>query len=99
MLPTPTGFYTAWAFTFVRYIVIYGFVWLNAPKMSPADFVALFTALGSLGTALQNVAECLLDVLVSTSKIQEVANLLNHDTGELRRANRQRDLPRAAHAL
>lgn len=93
-----TGFYTAWVFKFLRLISIYVIVWTNAPNMNSAQFVALYTALGSLGSALQNVAEDILDILVSTSKLQEVAKLLNQSTGELRRAKQQRDLPHQAHA-
>ena len=65
---------------------------------SLATFVSLNIALTSLGKALQLVAENMLDVLISTSKIDELIKLCDLETDERRDACKDRQLPLEAHA-
>ena len=64
---------------------------------SVATFVALNTALTSLGTSMQDVAEDVLDLLCSSSKVIEVKDLLNYETHELRAVRKDRALPIERH--
>ena len=86
-------FYTRWAFKGLRLAVIYLVVWLLSPTWNASDFVAVHTALLSLGNCLQRVAENVLDVLVSSSKINEIGKLLNYPTNE------QHRLKKTPHAI
>ena len=92
-------FYTAWLVTFVRLGALFT-IWAMAPSFAgnTASFVALNSSISSLGSSLQTVATNVLDVMVGTSKVDEVSRLLNYETDELRRARRERSMPRAMHA-
>ena len=92
-------FYTKWPFTLCRLAAIYA-IWFLSPHYfgDTASFVALVTAFGRLAKGLQAVAEDFLDVLVSTSKLNEVAVLLHMPTDEQARAQGGAVLPRRTHA-
>lgn len=78
-------FYTKWTFNFLRMLAVY-VIWALAPIFQglggAAVFVPLCQVIGSVGSSLQEVAESVLTVFISTSQIAEVAELLNLETTE-----------------
>ena len=86
-------FYTAWAYNFVRFGALYS-IWYLAPSFdNVATFVALNTAMNSLGKALQSLAEDALTVVISTAKIEELSRLLNYETDETKSIKKDHMIP------
>lgn len=83
-------FYTFWVYDGLRMVVLCVVLSCAPLFASSADFVPLLTVINSLGWSLQQFAEDVLDVLISSEQIFELAELLNQTSEERQVASRER---------